>query len=145
MYGRESWTITKAEGQRIDAFKLWCWRRLLSVPWTARRSDQSILNQPWTLIGRTDAKVAVPKLWLPDAKSWVIGKDPDPGKDQRQKEKGMTEDEMVGWHHQLNGHEFEQIPWDSEGLACCSSWSCNESHMTYWLNNNKNNTKIIKA
>ena len=66
-------------------------------------------NQPWILFGRTDAKAEAPILWPPDSKSWLTGKDPDAGKDWRQEEKGMTEDEMVGWHHRLNGHEFEQI------------------------------------
>ena len=80
-------------------------------------------NQPWIFIGRTDAEVETPILWPPDAKNWFIGKDPDARKDWGQEEKGMPEDEMVGWHHWLNGHEFEQIPGDSEGqgsLACCS-------------------------
>ena len=104
MYGCESWTVKKAERRRIDAFELWCWRRLLRVPWTARRSNQSILkvNQSWIFIGRTDAEVETPVLWPPDGKNWLIWKDPDAGKDWRQEEKGMTEDEMVGWHHWLN-------------------------------------------
>ena len=109
MFGCESWTIKKTEHQRIDAFELWCWRRLLIVSWTIRRSNQSILkeiNQSWIFAGRTDAKDETPILWPPDAKNWLIGKDPDAGKDWRQEEKGMTEDETVGWHHQLNGHEF---------------------------------------
>ena len=96
MYGCESWTIKKAEGQRIDAFKLWCWRRLLKVPWSVRRSNQSILKEispGCSLFG----------LML---KSWLIWKDPEAVKDWGQEEKGMTEDEMVGWHHQLNGHGF---------------------------------------
>ena len=82
-------------------------------------------NQPWIFIGRTDGET--PILWPPDVKSLLIAKDPDPGKDWGQEEKGVTEDEMFGWHHWLNGHEFEQIPKDSEGqgsLACCSSWGC---------------------
>ena len=163
MYGCENWTIRKAECWRIDTFELWCWRRL---PWTARRSNQSILketspeysleglmlnlklqyfgyqigarhlkthwfslvcflyyisrilnckeiqqvhpkgNQSWMLIGRTDVEAETTILWPPDAKSWLIWKDPDAGKDWRQ-EKGTTEDEMVGWHHWLNGQEFE--------------------------------------
>ena len=108
MYECESWTIMKVECRRIDAFKLWCWRRLLRVPWTARSSNQSILkNQPWRFTGRTDAEDEAPILWPPDAKSRLIGKDPDAGKDWGQ-EKGVTEDEMVGWYHWLNGHEFEQ-------------------------------------
>ena len=108
MYGCESWTVKKAEHRRIDAFELWCWRRLLRVPWTARRSDQSILKEisPEYSLEGLIRKLKLQILWPPDAKNWVTGKDPDSGKDERQ-EKGMTEDEMVGWHHQLNGHEFE--------------------------------------
>ena len=100
----------EAECQRIDAFELWCWRRLLRVPWTARRSNQSIIkegDQSWVFIGRTDVEAETPILWPPDVKSWLIGKDPDAGKDWGQEEKGTTEDEMVEWHHWLNGHEFE--------------------------------------
>ena len=107
MYGCESWTTKKAEHWRINAFELWCWRRLSRVPWTARRSNQSILkNQSWIFIGRTDAEAETPIIWPTDMKNRLIGKDPDAGKGWRQK--GMTEDEMVGWHHQLDGHEFEQ-------------------------------------
>ena len=72
-------------------------------------------NQPWIFIGRTDAEAEAPILWPPDANNWFIGKDPDAGKDWRQEEKGTTEDEMIGWHHQLNGHEFEKALGDSEG------------------------------
>ena len=137
MYGYESWTIKKAERWRVDAFQLWCWRRLTRVPWTARRSNQSILNEKsWIFIGMTDAEA--PILWLPDSKSWLIRKDPDAGKDWRQKEKGMTEDEMVGKHHQLNGHESEQAPRDGEGqgnLACRSPWGHKRVRHN-WLNNN---------
>ena len=133
MYGCESWTIKKAEHRRTDAFELWCWRRLLRVPLTAQRSNQSILKdiQSWILIGRTDAKAETPVLWPPDAKNWLIGKDPDAGKDWGQDEKGMTEAEMVGWHHQLNGHEFEQAPGvgDRQGsLVCCSPWGRRVGH-----------------
>ena len=109
MYGYESWTIKKAEHQRIDALGLWCWRRLLRVPWTARRSNQSILEeiyQSWIFTGRTDAEAETPILWPPDGKNWLIGKAPDAGKDWKWEEKGKTEHEMVGWHQQLNGHEF---------------------------------------
>ena len=107
MYGCESWTVKKAEHRRIDAFELWCWIRLLSVPWTSRRSNQSILKEISPgCFGRTDAEAETPILWPCDVKSWVIGKDPDAGKDWEQKEKGTTEDEMVGWHHRLNGHRF---------------------------------------
>ena len=110
MYGYESWTIKKAEHWRIDAFELWCWKRLLRVPWTARRLTspsyrKSVLNTLW----RTDAEAETLILWPPDAKNWLIRKDPDAGKDWRQEEKVMTEtdDEMVQWYHQLNGHESE--------------------------------------
>ena len=130
-YRCESWTIKKAEYWRIDAFKLWCWRRLLRVHWTARRSNQPILkgNQPWIFIGRTDAET--PIFWPPDAKSLLIGKDLNAGEDWGQEEKWVTEDEMVGCHHWLNGHEFEQTPGNSEGqgsLACCSPWGCRVRH-----------------
>ena len=90
-------------------------------------------NQPWILVGRTDAKAEVPIIWLPDAKSQLTRKDPDAGKDWRQEEKGMTEDEMVGWDHQLSGHEFEQALGDSEGQG--SPRGCKESDTTEWLNN----------
>ena len=107
MYGCESWTIKQAEHRRIDAFELCCWRRLLRVPWTARRSKgvHPKGDQSWIFIGRTDAEAESPILWLPDAKNWLIGKDSDAGKDWRQEEKGTTEVETVGWHHWLNGHE----------------------------------------
>ena len=108
MYGCGSWTIKKAECWRIDAFELWCWRRLLIVTWTAGKSNQSILkNQSWIFIGRTNAEAETPIFWPPDVESWLMRKDPDAGKDWRQEEKGMTEDEMVGWQHQLNRDEFE--------------------------------------
>ena len=89
--------------------------------------------------GRTDADVDTPALWPPDMKSWLIRKDPDAGKDRRQEEKGTTEDEMVGWLHQFNEHEFEQAPGNGEGqgsLACCSPWGHKESDMIVWQNNN---------
>ena len=94
-------------------------------------------NQPWIFIGRTDAEALI--LWPPDVKNWLSGKDPSGGKDWRQEEKGSTEDEMGGWHHQLDGHEFEQAPGRGEGqgsLVCFSPWGCKESDMTQWLNDN---------
>ena len=126
MYGCEIWTIKEAE-QRIDAFELWCWRRLLRVPWTAKeiKPVNPKGNQPWIFTGRTDAKPKTPILWPPDAKNWLIGQDPDAGKNWSQEEKGKTEDEMVGRHHWLHGHEFEQTPGAGDGqggLVCCSSW-----------------------
>ena len=206
MNKRENWTIKKAEWWRIDAFELWYWRRLLGVPWTIRRSNQSVLkeinpeysleglmlkpklqyfghlmqradslkrlwcwerlkargegddiykivgchhrlnghefyqapgdckeiqpvhsegDQPWDFFGRNDAKAETPVLWPPYAKSWLIGKDSDAGRDWEQEEKGMPEDEMAGWHHQLDGREFEWASGVSDGqggLACCNSW-----------------------
>ena len=98
-------------------------------------------NQPWIFIGKTDAEAEAPKHWPPDAKIWFIWKDPDAGKDWRQEEKGMTEDETVGWHHQLNGHEFEQALGDGDGqgtLVCCSPWGHKESDTTELLKNNSN-------
>ena len=207
MYGCDSWTIKKAEHQRIDAFKLWCWRRLLRVPWTARRSNQSTLKEinpeysleglmlklklqyfghlvwiampecmlscfshvwlfvtPWTIVlqdplsmgfsrqdywsgllcpppgylphpGIEPVSLMPPALasgsftisttWEAPVKSQFIGKDPDVGKDWRQKEKQTAEDEMVGWHHWFSAHEFEQTPGESGGqrsMACHSPW-----------------------
>ena len=107
MYGCESWTIKKAECQRIDAVELWFWRRLLKVPWTARRSNQSIIKiSPECSLDRLMLKLKLQ--WPPDGKNWLIRKVPEAGKDWRWEEKGMTVDEMVGWHHWLNGHESEQ-------------------------------------
>ena len=102
------WTIKKAEPWRIDAFELWCWRRLLRVPWTSRRSNQIHPkgNQFWVFIGRTGVEAETPILCPPYAKSWLIWKDPDIGKDWGQEDKGTTEDEMAGWHYRLNGHGF---------------------------------------
>ena len=108
MYGCESWTIKKAERQRTDDFEVWCWRRLLRVPWTARRSNLNPKgNQPWIFIGGTDAEAGTPIFWPPDSKSWLVGKDPNAGKawGQEEEEKGTTEDEVAGWHHRLNSHE----------------------------------------
>ena len=138
MHGCESWTIKRAECQRIDTFELWCWRRLSRVPWIARRSNQSILkgNRPWIFIGRTGTEA--PILWPPDMKSWLIGKDSYARKDWGQKEKGVKEDEMAGWHHWLNRHESEKTAGDSEGqgsLVYCSPWGLKELDMTEWLNN----------
>ena len=139
MYGCQSRTIKKAENQRIDAFKLWCWRRLLRVPWTARRSNQSILkeNQSWVFIGGTDVEAETPVLWPSDGESWLIWKDPDAGKDWGQEEKGMTDDEMVGWHHRHNRHGFGWTPGVGHrqgGLVCWGSWGHKESGTTEQLN-----------
>ena len=139
MYGCESVTIKKAESWRIDALKLWCWRRLLRVPWSARRAKQSILKEisPKCSLEGLMLKLKCQYFDHLMAKNWLIGKYPDAGKDWRQEEKGTTEDEMVGWHHWLDGHEFEQAleVGDEQGsLVCCSPWSCKESDMTEGLN-----------
>ena len=99
MYEHKSWTIKKAQCQRIDAFKLWYWRRLES-PLDSKEMKPVNLkgNQSWIFIRRTYAEAEATILWPPDVKSQIIGKDPDSGKDWEQEEKGMTEDEMAGWH-----------------------------------------------
>ena len=94
-------------------------------------------DQSWVFFGRTDAEAETPVLWPPDGKSWRIWKDPDAGKDWRQEEKGTTDNEMVGWHHQLSGQEFEQalgVGDGRESLVCCRPWGCKELDTTEWLN-----------
>ena len=139
MYGCESWTVKKAESQRIDAFELWCWRRLLRVPWTARSSNQSILKEirpgcsleglvlklKLQYFGHLMRRVDSLEKTLMLAGIWV------------QEENGMREDEMAGWHHRLDGHEFEWtlgVGDGQGGLACCDSWGHKESDMTEQLN-----------
>ena len=107
MYGCESWTVKKAECRKIDAFELLEKTLEGSLDCKEIQSVHPKGNQSWIFIGRTDAEAETPILRPPDAKNWLIWKDPDAGKDWRQEEKGMTEDEMAGWHHWLNGHEFE--------------------------------------
>ena len=111
MYGCESWIIKKTEHQRIDAFELWVLEKTLESPLDCKeiKPVNPKRNQSWIFIGRTDAETETPILWPPDAKNRLLRKDPDSGKDWSQ-EKEMTEDQMVGWHHRLNGHEFEQAP-----------------------------------
>ena len=112
MHGCEIWSIKKAECWRIDAFELWCWTVESPLESKEIKSVNPKGNQPWILIGRTDAEAEVPILWWPDAKSWLFGKDPDSGKDWGQAEKGATEDEMVGWHHfsmDMNLIELQEI------------------------------------
>ena len=137
-YGCESWTVKKAERRRIDAFELWCWRRLLKVPWTTRRSNQSILKEisPGCSLEGILLKLK-PVLWPPHAKSWLIGKDSDAGSYWGQEEKGTTEDGMAGRHHWLNGHEFAWtlgVGDGQGGLAHCSSLGRKESDTTERLN-----------
>ena len=139
MNGCESWTIKKAECWRIDSFgncgvgeDSWESLGLQGDPTTPSKGDQS-----WVFIGRTVVEAQTPILWPPDVKSWSIGKDPDAGKDWGQEDKGMTEDEMVGWHHQLNRHGFGWtlgVGDGQGGLACCGSWGCTESDTTEQLN-----------
>ena len=131
------WELDCKEGL---ALKNWCF-------WTVvlKKTPESPLNckeiqqvhpkgnQSWLFIGMTNAEAETPILWPPDVKKWLLRKDPDVGKDWRQEEKGMTEDEMVGWYHRLNGHEFEQALGVGDGqgsLVCCSSWGHKESDMT---------------
>ena len=135
--------------RRLNAFehqKNWCFwtvvlERTLESPLDCKKikpvSPKG--NQPWIFIGRTDAEPEAPVLWPPDTKSWFIGRNPDAGKYWAQEEKGVTEDEMIGWHYQLSGHEFEKTPGDSErqeSLVCFSSWGHKESDMTEQLNTN---------
>ena len=123
MYRCESWTIKKAEHWRTDAFQLVLEKTVESPLDSKIKTVNPKGNQLWIFTGRTDAEAEAPLLWPPDAKSWLTRKGPGAGKDWQQEEKGTTEDEMVGWRHWLNGHEFEQAPGDSEGqgsLLCCS-------------------------
>ena len=140
MYGCECWTIKKAKHWRTYAFKLWCWRKLLRVPWRAGRSNQSILeeiNPEYSLEG---LKLKLQYFGYLMQRAWLIGKDPVAGKDWMQ-EKGMTEDEMVGWHHRLNRHEFDQAVGDGEGqgnLVCCSPWgSQGQMRLSDWITTTK--------
>ena len=139
MYGCESWTIKKAELWRIDAFGLWCWRRLLRVPWTARRSNQPILKEisPGCSLEGLMLKLKLQYFGHLMQRADSLGKDPDAGEDWREEEKGMTEDEMVGWHHWLDGHGFGWtlgVGDGQGGLTCCSSWGRKESDTTEQLN-----------
>ena len=137
MYGCESWTVKKAERWRIDAFELWCWRRLLRVPWTSRISNQSILKEISHGISLEGMMLMLKLQYFGHAKSWLIGKDSDAGRDTWQEEKGMTEDEMAGWHHWLDGREPEWTLGVGEGqggLACCDSWGRKESDTSKRLN-----------
>ena len=132
-YRCESWTIKKAEHWGIDAFNLWCWRLLSSLLDSKKlKSVNPKENQNCISIGRIHAEA--PVLWPPDVKSRLTGKASDAGKDWGQEEKETTEDEMVGWHHRLDGHELEQTMGDSEGqgsLACCSLRGGKESDRTF--------------
>ena len=105
-------------------------------------------DQPWVFFGGNDAEAETPVLWPPRAKSWLIGKDSDAGRDWGQEEKGTTEDEMAGWHHRLDGHGFGWTPGDGDGqggLACCESWGCKESDVTERLNWTELNFYFLKV
>ena len=137
MHGCKSWTIKMAE------CKNWCfwtvvWRTLESLLDSKKIQPVDPKgNQSWIFIGRTDAEAEASILWPPDVKNWFLWKDSDAGKDWRQEEKGTTGDEMVGLHHLLDGHEFEQAPGVGDGqgsLVCCSPWGCKDLDMTEWLN-----------
>ena len=136
MYGCESWNIKKAEYWRIDAFELWCWRRLLRVPWTARRSNQSILKEispeysSEGLMLKLKLQYFGHLMWRTNSleKTLMFGKD------WRQEEKGVTEDEMVGWHHWLDGYKFEQAPGVGDEQGSLASCSHKESDTTERLN-----------
>ena len=140
VYGCESWTIKKAERRRMDAFELWCWRRLLRVPWVARRSNQSILKEisPECSLEGLMLKLQLQYFGhLMRRADSFEKKDPDARKDWGQEEKGMTEDEMAGWHHRLNGHEFEWTPGVGDGqggLGCCGPWGHKELDTIEWSN-----------
>ena len=139
MYGCESSTIKKTENQRIDAFKLWCWRRLLKVCWTARRSNQSTLKEinPEYSLEELMLRLKLQYFGHLMQRANSLEKTLMLGKIEGRERRGVTEDEMVGWHHWLNGHEFEQTLGDSEGqgsLVCCSPQGHKELDMTEWLN-----------
>ena len=138
MYECESWTVKKTECWRIDAFELWCWRRLLRVPWTARRSNPSILKKisPGCSLEGLMLKLKLQYfghlMWRVDSLEKT-----DAGRDCGQEEKGTTEDEMAGWHHRLDGHEFEWtlgVGDGQGGLVCYNSWGRKESDTTEQLN-----------
>ena len=148
MYGCESWTIKKAECRRIDAFELWCWRRLLRVPWTARRSSQSILKEisPGCSLEGLMLKLKFQYFGHLMQRADSFEKTLILGKIWRWEEKGTTEDNMVGRHHQLDGHEFGLTPGVGDGkggLACCGSWGRKESDTTEWLNWTENSWTVL--
>ena len=140
MYRCESWTVKKAERQRIDAFELWCWRRLLRVPWTARRSNQSILMiSPSQISPGISLEGMMLKLKLQYFGHLMrrvdsLEKDSDNGRDQRQEEKGMTEDEMAGWHHWLDGCEPQWTPGvHSDWRAAIHGVAKSQTRLSDWI------------
>ena len=137
MYGCESWTVKKAELN-------WCFQTVVLEKTLESPLDCKEIqpvhpkgDQSWVFIGRTYAKAETPVLWPPHVKSWLTGRDSDAGRDWGQEEKGTTEDEMAGWHHGLDGREFEWTPGVGDGqggLVCCNSWDHKELDTTEWLN-----------
>ena len=136
MCGCESLTLKKAEHRRIGAFEPWCWRRLLRFPWTERRSNQSILKKisPGYSLEGLMLKLKL-QCFGYLSKSRLIRKDLDAGKDWRKEEKGTTEDEMIGWHHCVSGHEFEQVPGDDEGQKSLVAAVHGVTKSWTWLSN----------
>ena len=138
MYGCESWTMKNAEHWRIDVFELWCWRRLLRVPWTARRSNHFILKEISPGCSLEGMMLKLKLQYFGHLMRRVDSlEDSDAGRDWGPEEKGTTEDEMAGWHHWLDGRQFEWTPGVGDGqggLAFCSSWGCKESDMIELLN-----------
>ena len=138
MYGGERWTVKKAECRRIDAFELWCWRRLLRILWTARRSNQSILKEISPGISLEGMMLKLKLQYFSHLMRRVNSLEKtDAGRDLGQEEKGTTEDEMAGWHHQLDRHGFGWTPGVDDGqggLACCNSWGRKELDTTERLN-----------
>ena len=155
MYGGESWTMKKAERQRIDAFELWCWRRLLRIPWTTRRSNQSILKKISPEYSLEVLKLKLKHQYFGHLmqKNWLIWKDPDAGKDFRWQEQGMTEDEMVGWHHQLpeftqtHVHRVSDAIQPSHPLSSPSPPAPNPSQhqsLFQWVNSSHHLAKVLE-
>ena len=149
MYGCESWTVKKAERRRIDAFELWCWRRLLRVPWTIRRSNQSILKEinPGISLEGMMLKLKL-QYFATSCEVWLIGKDSVAGRDCGQEEKGTTEDKVAGWQHWLDGRESEWTPGDGAGqggLACCDSWGHSRTRLSDWTELNWTELSSMKT
>ena len=139
MYRCESWTVKKAEHWRIDAFELWFLEKTLESSLDCKEIQpvHSKGDQSWVFFGSNDAEAETPVVWPPHAMCWLIGKDSDPGRDWGQEEKGTTEDEMAGWHHRLDGREYEWTPGDGDeqgDLACCDLWGRKELDTAERLN-----------
>ena len=168
MLSWDDYELLMQKGLQFSSIHVWMWTLDYKESWTQKnwcfwtvileKTPESPLDckeiqpvhskgdQSWVFIGRTDAKAETPVLWPPHAKSWLIGKDPDAGRFWGQKEKGTTEDELAGWHHQLDGHEFgwtQGVGDGQGGLACCDSWGHKESDTTERLNWTELNLLLI--